>query len=79
MRTLLLLSILLFCSMAVLGQTRKITGQVKDDKGEVLPFATITEVGTTNAVQADQNGSYTITVQPGARVTATASGHQAQT
>lgn len=79
MRTLLLLSILLFCSMAVLGQTRKITGQVKDDKGEVLPFATITEVGTTNAVQADQNGSYTITVQPGARVSATASGHQAQT
>jgi TonB-linked SusC/RagA family outer membrane protein len=65
--------------MAAMAQPRKVTGQVKDDKGQVVPFATITEAGTANAVQADENGNYTIVVKPGARITVTATGHQPQT
>ncbi len=79
MRNLLLLAVLLICSLAALAQTRKVTGQVKDDKGELIPFATVTEAGTSNAVQADQNGNFSITVKSGAQIRVTASGHQPQT
>ena len=79
MRNLLLLAAMLICSLAALAQTRKITGQVKDNNGEAVPFATITEVGTNNAVQADQNGNFTITVRQGAQIRATSTGHQPQT
>ena len=61
------------------AQSRTVTGQIRDDKGEVIPAATVTEVGTTNSVQADQSGRFSITVREGAQITVTASGHQSQT
>ncbi len=79
MRTLLLFAALFICSLVALAQTRKVTGQIKDDNGEIVPFATVTEVGTNNAVQADQNGNFAITVKPGAQIRVTATGHQPQT
>src|SRR5690348_8767313 len=74
-----LLTVLLFCGYCAFSQDRTVTGQVKDDKGNALSFATVTEAGTSNAVKADQNGNFSITVKPGARLTVTASGHQTQT
>jgi len=53
--------LLLLCSFAF-GQTRTITGVVKDDKANPVPFATITEVGTKNAAQADANGLFSIKI-----------------
>ncbi|HEX2605953.1 MAG TPA: TonB-dependent receptor plug domain-containing protein, partial [Flavisolibacter sp.] len=72
-----LLSVLmLFCALAF-GQTRTITGHVRDDKGEAIPFATITEAGTRNAVRADANGSFSIKVNQGAKLVISAVGFEA--
>ena len=53
--------LILLCSFAF-GQTRTVTGVVRDDKGNAVPFATITEVGTKNAAQADANGLFSIKI-----------------
>ena len=63
-------STLAFC------QNRTVTGKVKDDKGEAVPFATITEAGTTHSVQADINGNFSVSVKDGAKITVTSTGHQ---
>lgn len=73
-----LLSVLmLLCTMAFAQGT--VTGTVRDEKGEPIPFATVSEVGKTNSVQADANGAFTIRVATGAQLQITASGHQPQT
>ncbi|WP_162944567.1 SusC/RagA family TonB-linked outer membrane protein [Flavisolibacter nicotianae] len=79
MGKLFLLTMLLLCSDCAFAQNRTITGQVKDNKGEAVPSATVTEVGTRNTVLADQNGNFSITVKPGAQISVSASGHQTQT
>ena len=53
---------MLFC-MTALAQTRTVSGQIKNDKGETVPFATVTETGTKNAVKADANGAFKIAIQ----------------
>lgn len=73
-----LLAMLLLCSALAFAQTRTITGQVKDDKGSPIPFATVTETRTNRAVTADANGSFTINVEQNARLNITATGYQAQ-
>ncbi|HUP11815.1 MAG TPA: SusC/RagA family TonB-linked outer membrane protein [Niastella sp.] len=62
-----------------MAQTRTVTGTIRDEKGEPVPFATITEAGTTNAAQADAAGVFSITVKEGARLNITSSGFTAQT
>ena len=74
-----LLSVLMLLCTLAFGQTRTVTGTVRDDKGDPIPFATVTEVGTNNATQADANGNYTISVREGARLAISASGHRATT
>jgi TonB-linked SusC/RagA family outer membrane protein len=72
-----LLSVLmLFCALAY-GQARTVSGTVRDQNGQPIPFATITEAGTKNAVQADANGAFSIKVNPNAQLTITASGYRA--
>lgn len=74
-----LLSVLVLISGLALAQTRTVSGVVRDPSGSPVPFATITQTGTNNAVKADANGVFTITVPENARLTITASGYQAQT
>ncbi len=69
--TLLAMS-MLFC-MTALAQTRTVSGQIKNDKGELVPFATVTETGTSNAVKADANGAFKIAIQKNS-LTITATG-----
>ncbi|MFL5788246.1 MAG: SusC/RagA family TonB-linked outer membrane protein [Flavisolibacter sp.] len=69
--------LMLLCALAF-GQTRTITGVVRDEKGDPIPFATIVESGTRNATQADANGNFTIRMV-GNRLQVSASGHQEQT
>lgn len=52
--------VLLFFAMNSIAQQRTITGVVKDSKGIPVPFATVIETGTKNAVTADGNGVFTI-------------------
>lgn len=75
-----LLSVLmLFCLLAS-AQVRTITGVIRDEKGEIIPFATVTEVGNTkNSTQADANGTFSIKVGQSAQLSITASGHNSQT
>ena len=74
-----LLTVLLFIGMIALGQTRTVTGVVRDDKGTPVPFATVTEAGTRNAVTADENGSFTIRIPENGRLAVSAAGFAAQT
>lgn len=66
-------------SMLAFAQTRTITGQVRDGRGEGVPFATVTETGTRNAVQADANGNFTIRIGTNSKLTISATGFNAQT
>lgn len=76
--------LLCFFAMLLLGamayaQTRAITGRITDERGAAIAFATITETGTGNVVQADANGAFTINTREGATLTVTATGHASQT
>jgi TonB-linked SusC/RagA family outer membrane protein len=72
-----LLTVLMLLSALAFGQTRTITGAVRDDKGEAVPFATITESGTKNAVQADVNGLFTIKIGQNSTLIISSSGFAA--
>src|SRR6476469_6151952 len=73
-----LLPVLMLLCVLAFGQSRTVTGVVRDEKGDPIPFATIEETGTRNATQADANGNFTIKLS-GSRLTISASGHQDQT
>jgi TonB-linked SusC/RagA family outer membrane protein len=47
-----------------IGQNKTMTGQVKDTKGDPIPFATIKIKGTNSAVAADANGNFSISAPP---------------
>ena len=66
MRKIASLCAVLMLSAFALAQTRTITGQVKDIKGDPAPFANITIKGTTTGVSADANGNFSIQVNEGA-------------
>ncbi|MFL5774189.1 MAG: SusC/RagA family TonB-linked outer membrane protein [Flavisolibacter sp.] len=67
--------LMLFCALAF-GQTRTVTGTVRDNTGKPVPFATITETGKKNAVTADADGNFSIKVSENAKLTITAAGHE---
>src|SRR5215813_7904295 len=73
-----LLAVLLLFSTFIFGQPRKITGQVVNDRGQPVSFATVTETNTSNATVADVNGNFTLSVT-GNQITITAAGFQGQT
>src|SRR5215203_3540224 len=61
------------------AQTRPVSGIVTDDKGAVVPFATVSETGTKNMTTANENGAFTINLPAGRSVTITAAGYQPKT
>src|SRR5436190_640150 len=56
--------LLLLCAVAF-AQTRTITGQVKDIKGDPVPFANISIKGTNTGVSADISGNFKIDARTG--------------
>ena len=74
-----LLMMLMLINALAFAQTRTVTGTVRDNQGNPIPFATVTEAGTRKAVTADANGNYSISVGENARLTITATGYAAQT
>ena len=66
--------LMLLCALAY-GQGRAVSGQVKNEKGEPVAFATITEAGTRNATKADENGLFTIKIKDGSKLTFSAAGY----
>jgi len=73
-----LLAILMLLSVFALAQTRTVTGKVTDDKGDPVPFATVTEKNSNTAVAADQNGDFSITVGEQAVLVISAAGFESQ-
>ncbi|MBD0278778.1 MAG: TonB-dependent receptor plug domain-containing protein, partial [Flavisolibacter sp.] len=71
----LLTMLMLLCILAF-SQTRTVTGTVRDQNGNPIPFATIAIKGTTTAVAADQNGAFSIQVAPNQRLVITAANFQ---
>ena len=73
-----LMTMSLLMTVAAWSQAVKITGQVKNVQGESVPFATVTVKGTSEAVSADQNGSFTISAPRGSTLVVTAASFQTQ-
>ena len=63
MRKIALLLYTLFLFVSV--QAAVISGSVRDNKGNLLPFSSILVKGTTLGVSANTKGYYTITLAPG--------------
>lgn len=70
----LLIVLALSTTMAV-AQTRSVTGKVTDEKGDPIPFATITIKGHKQGVAADQNGNFIIRASEGNTLSVTAAGY----
>jgi TonB-linked SusC/RagA family outer membrane protein len=75
----MLFSALMLISMIALSQTVRVAGRVSNERGESIPYATVTESGTNNATTADSSGTFAITVRQGASLLVTAAGYQSQT
>src|SRR5688572_28081732 len=78
MRKILLTSMLMLFYVFVFAQSRTVTGKVVDEKGAGVPYATITESGTDNAVQADANGNFSIKIGAKSRLTVSSTGYLTQ-
>src|SRR5688572_24729167 len=74
----LMVGLLLFTTLAI-AQTRTVTGRVLDNQGNPIPFATITEAGTTRGTSADANGNFTLTISEGGRLNISSAGYTSQT
>ena len=61
----LLAVLMLFSALAYSQNSRTITGQVKDSKGDPVPFANITIKGTHTGVASDVNGNFKIDIKDG--------------
>lgn len=61
-KTICLIAMISFVSVAAFAQNTTVRGRVMDDKGEPLVGATIKATGTTNAVTADASGNFSLSV-----------------
>src|SRR5688572_2410317 len=60
----LLTMLVFFCALAF-GQNRTISGTVTDEKGDILPGASVRIKGTRTGVAADNNGQFRISAKTG--------------
>jgi TonB-linked SusC/RagA family outer membrane protein len=71
--------LLLHAVLWLQAQQKTISGTIKDEQGNPIPFATILETGTRNAAQADASGSFILKIRPNGQLTITALGYESQT
>ncbi|MBP6025124.1 SusC/RagA family TonB-linked outer membrane protein [Ferruginibacter sp.] len=67
-----MLLLLFVLPLSIMAQTKSVSGVVKDGKGEPVPNVTVTVKGSKTAVATAANGSFTISVAPGATLVFTA-------
>ena len=68
---------MLFMALACAGaiaQKVTVTGKVTDSSGSPIPGASVTEKGTKNGVSANNSGSFSLQVNPGAKLIISATG-----
>jgi TonB-linked SusC/RagA family outer membrane protein len=73
-----LLAVLLLCTAITFAQNKNVTGKVQDEKGDPIPFATVTVKGTKTATVADASGNFTINVKEGTTLVVTSTGFEGQ-
>src|SRR2546423_6115082 len=71
----LLAVLMLFCAFTY-AQNRTITGKVTDEKGDPIPFATITVKGTKSGTSADANGNFSINPKSSGTLVVSSTGFQ---
>lgn len=76
MKKLLGVFLVLFIHLSMLAQQRTVSGVIRDEKGDPIPFATVTISGTKTAVQANENGSFVIKADAAATFHITATGYE---
>lgn len=74
-KLLLLVPSLLFLLTGLLAQKTTVTGKVTDEKGIAIPNASIKIKGTKTGTAADNQGSFTVSVDPGAKLIISAAGY----
>src|SRR5688572_12226564 len=79
MKKLVSFMLALLAVVTLQAQQRTVSGTVRDDKGDPIPYATIAETGTQNAAQANEKGSFSITINEKASLTISATGFLGQT
>lgn len=72
-------ALLISCGSLLAQTKRTITGTITDAEGKPVPGATITVKGTNQAVVADENGEYSITVEGNPELEITSVGFTPQT
>ena len=70
-----LFTVLMLSGVLAFSQNRTVSGTVKDDSGNPVPFATVTETGSRNATTADASGNFVITQKGNNTLTFTATGY----
>ena len=60
-----LLAVLVLCSVLAFAQTRVVTGQVKDEVGEPVPFSSVTIKGSNRGTTTDASGNFRIEAASG--------------
>ncbi|MEJ7770103.1 MAG: carboxypeptidase-like regulatory domain-containing protein [Chitinophagaceae bacterium] len=73
----LITMILLFTGMAI-AQTSPVSGQIRNERGEPVSFATVKIKVSNTAVSADQDGNFTIQAPRGATLVVSATSFQAK-
>jgi TonB-linked SusC/RagA family outer membrane protein len=77
-KTVSLLAALLCCCVLAFSQAKTVTGEVRDAKGDPVPFASIAVKGTNTGVSADVNGKFSISVKEGESLIITSAGFAEQ-
>ena len=60
-----LLVVLVLISVLAIAQTRVVTGQVRDEKGDPIPYSSVTIKGTNRGTTTDANGNFRIETRAG--------------
>lgn len=76
MKCLLYLMLTLFVSVRTTAQSNTVKGTITNDNGSTLPAASVIEKGTSNGTTTDQNGNFTINVQPNAVLVISSIGYE---
>lgn len=75
---LVLLTMFLLNALAFAQNRKTVSGVVREESGQGLPGATISEKGTSNKVLSDANGNFSISVSPSARLVISFVGYTSQ-
>lgn len=73
-----LFTVLMLSGVLAFSQSRIVSGTVKDNSGNPLPYASIVVSGTKTGTTADENGHFSISAKNGATLTFSALDHKSE-